>query len=141
MTSAQPNQYLFKDQDESLKINYYPTAPGPLIENSGSSARGARLDYQGSEGSFAFSGAQVRIQDSPLGIMATVTLQPNFDTGELTLTLIVPPVDGATQEQPQDFSTIGIKTRRKGFVVQPGAQLTYERIDLRGTANVVMLPL
>jgi hypothetical protein len=138
------NIFTFTDDSGSVQITYYPHAPGPLIQ--GQSSGGPRLDYQGPEGSFIFPHAgpgreQVNVQqESPLGSLVSVVLVPSVDASAVALTLLLPPINLAGQDE-QDFETVAIKTTSYGKLPREGAQLTYEVSCLQGTARHVLLPL
>jgi len=134
-TNTSANMYTFIG--DTMQIVYYPSAPGPLTPGG---SPGGQIQYQGIEGNRTFTGQEIQTQQCPLGTLLTVTLKFNNDAGGLNLTLLLPPVylDG---DQPQLFDTIAIKTSSRGFVVGPGAGLTYEVFCLQGTASIVFLPL
>ncbi|KAM3091413.1 hypothetical protein ACKFKG_25700 [Phormidesmis sp. 146-35] len=132
---TQPEASLFKfsDREGATNIAFYPQAP------KAQSGRESQLDYRGVEGSFTFRGEQITQQQSKLGLLISVTLQPDVDAGELSLTLILPPVNLAGEKQ-QDFTTLAVKARSLGFVVdRSGAQLKYEVLPLKGIAEGAVL--
>jgi hypothetical protein len=131
------NKFTFTSEDGSTQVIFFPTAPGPIVQGQ---PVGPRLEYTGEEGNFVFLGDQVRIQESPLGVLLTVTLKLNVDTGGITFTIVLPVVRGAAQGQPQPFETIGIKTTTVGFVIKPGAQSSYYAITLDSVAEIIELP-
>jgi hypothetical protein len=60
-----------------------------------------------------------------LGLLVTVTLEPNFDQGQLELTLVLPTVN-LQNGQKQDFDTVAIKSRGLGRVInRAGAEQKY----------------
>ncbi|MBW4420649.1 MAG: hypothetical protein KME13_15670 [Myxacorys californica WJT36-NPBG1] len=131
---SQVKRFTLSDSEGVTKIAFFPQAPLPTLPGS------ARLDYRGLEGGFTFVGDDIAQQQSPLGLLITVILEPDVDAGELALTLILPPVNLAGQKQ-QDFATVAIKTRSLGFVVdRSGAQLKYRVLSLTGVADGVLLP-
>ena len=138
------NLFTFTDESGSVQLTYYPHAPGPLIQ--GQSSGGPRLEYQGPEGSFVFPDAgpgreHINVQqESSLGPLVSVVLVPSIDAIALTLTLLLPPISLAGQDA-QDFETVAIKTTSYGMLPREGARLTYEVIDLQGTAQHILLPL
>ena len=138
MTQQNPSasRYTFMNNDETIKIVYYPTAPGPLVQGQ---VVGPRVDYQGPEGNCTFNSSQVETLQSPLGQLITVTVKPSIDAGITTLTVLVPPINLAEQEN-QMFATFGIETRSYGMLIKAGARLTYNVYELDGLAENVMLP-
>jgi hypothetical protein len=124
------NFFTFSDAKGTLQITYYPHA---------------RLDYQGPEGHFVYPsaspGRDMTIQEqSVLGQQVTVVLMPSVDGPSVTLTLLLPPMNMAGQQE-QDFATIAIKTTNSGMLPTTGAQLTYDVISLQGTAQHLLHPL
>jgi hypothetical protein len=136
------NFYTFSNHDGTIKLSYYPHAPGPLIQ--GQSA-GPRLEYQGPEGNFVYPHAgpgreNVTVQnDSVLGPQINVVLIPTVDAKAVSLTVLLPPINMAGHEK-MDFHTLAIKTTSYGMLPKEGARLTYEAIHLQGKAQRMILP-
>jgi len=136
------NFYTFSNHDGTIKLSYYPHAPGPIIQ--GQSA-GPRLEYQGPEGNFVYPQAgpgreNVTMQnDSVLGPSINVVLIPTVDAKAVKLTLLLPPINMAGHEKI-DFHTIAIKTTSYGLLPRKGARLTYEVIHLQGKAEHKIMP-
>src|SRR5690242_18880167 len=82
---------------DRTQVTYYPTSPGPIRAGQ---EPGGRLEYQGIEGYLTFSGQDIELQESPLGTLVTVGLQPNPDIGVRTCTLLLSPVLGVSREKP-----------------------------------------
>lgn len=143
MQDLTANFFTFSNHDGSVRISYYPQAPGPIIQGQGS---GPRLEYQGPEGSFVYPDAgpgreNIQAQEGgALGPQITVELVPTIDARSVTLTLLLPPVNLAGHEQV-GFHTLAIKTTSYGMLPREGARLTYEAIHLRGKAAHIRLPL
>jgi hypothetical protein len=99
-----------------------------------------QLDYQGLEGKFSFRGDEISQQRTALGLLITVTLEPDADAGQLNLNLMLPSINFAG-EKAQEFETIAIKTRSQGHVIDPaGAGLFYRVLMLTGVAQAVIPP-
>jgi hypothetical protein len=123
------NCYRFSDANATQKLTYYPLA---------------RLEYQGPEGHVVYPsfspGYEMMIQEqSCLGQLVNVVLMPSVDGPSVKLTLLLPPMHMAGQQE-QYFDTIALKTISSGMVPEGGAQLTYEVIALRGTAQHLFHP-
>ena len=137
------NFFTFSNHDGTIQIDYYPYAPGPIIQGQ---SRGPRLEYQGSEGNFVYPNAgpgreNINVQEeSVLGPQVNVVLVPTVDAKAVTLTLLLPPINMAGHEKV-DFHTVAIKTTSYGMLPKEGARLTYEVIHLRGKAQHIILPL
>lgn len=137
------NYFTFSDHSGTTQINYYPHAPGPIIQGQGT---GPRLEYHGSEGNFTCPGGgpgreNINVQEgSVLGTQINVVLVPTVDAKAVHLTLLLPPVNLAGKEHI-DFHTLAIKTTSYGMLPKEGARLTYEVIHLLGKAEKRILPL
>jgi Family of unknown function (DUF6624) len=121
------NFFTFSDANGTFQITYYPLA---------------RFEYQGPEGHFVYPsgnpGLDMTIQEqSFLGQQVSVVLVPSVDGPSVNLTILLPPVNMAGQQE-QHFDTIAIKTTSSGML--PGVQLTYEVIFLQGTAQHLLHP-
>ena len=128
-TNPQPKRFVLNDSVSNTEIVFLPQAP---------SFAAPQLDYQGLEGKFTFRGDEINQLRTPLGLLITVTLEPNADAGQLNLNLMLPPVNLAG-EKAQEFDTIAIKTRSQGHVIDPtGAELFYRVLMLRGVAQAVI---
>ena len=131
------NLFEFTTHSGKTKITYYPFAPGPIIQGH---TPGPSFQYDGPEGNLTFRDAQITQENTPLGQLLSVVLKPQADTGSLTFSLFLPPV-AMGSDTSQSFTTYGIKARHVGFVLKPGAQLTYETECLKGAAKTVEMPL
>lgn len=95
------------------------------------------FNYTDSNGTHNFTGDQIRTLKTEIGTLVTVTLKLTVDTGNTTLTLLVP--DIKLQGSAQEFKTIAIiTTKRTAFLPIKGALEYYEVIDLQGTADSVL---
>src|SRR5947209_6245375 len=125
------NFFTFSDANGTIQINYYPYA---------------RLEYQGPEGNFVYpSGSPGRdnmaVQEqSWLGQQVNVVLVPSVDGASVTLTLLLPSIHMAGQNE-QDFDTIAFRTTNSSMLPTTGAKLTYEVISLQGTAQHLLHPI
>ncbi len=129
----QPNRYTFSDCEGVKRVIFFPRALGPL--GISESSANAQLEYNGSEGQFVFRGDDISQEQTILGSLISVTLQPNADAGGLDFALVLPPVQLGGPAR-QEFETVGIKIHSRGRVIRPaGAELTYEVIKLNGVAE------
>ncbi len=82
-----------------------------------------------------FRGEDITQEQTVLGSLISVTLQPNADAGGVDFALVLPPVNLAGQAR-QRFETVGIKMRSRGRVIDSaGAELSYEVLLLNGVAE------
>lgn len=97
------------------------------------------LEYEEGGQKLAFNDPQVRRQQSELGDLISVTLKPSVDAGATVLTLILPPLNMAGQQE-QHFETLAITTESYGILPHDGARLTYHARKLYGIAKFTQLP-
>ena len=131
-------QFTLEDNTGSTRIVFYPRAPipGPVAP-----AGGAQVEYHGPEGDFTFREEAVEQQSSPLGQLITVTLMPDADAGQLDFTLVLPIVYMGGKKA-QELTTVAIKTKCIGHVVEPaGADRAYRVLQLKGVAAAIISPI
>ena len=138
LLQQQAKRFTLADGKGKTRLVYFPQAPvpGPVRP-----LEGPQVEYDGPEGQFTFRGEDVTQLPSRLGLLITVTLQPDVDTGQLDCTLVLPRVYLAGKKG-QSFEAIAIKAKSKGHVVDhAGADLTYEAVPLSGVAEGVIIPV
>lgn len=129
----QPNRFTLIDCEGIKRAIFFPRALTPL--GASESTADAQLEYNGTEGQFVFRGDEIDRQQTVLGSLVSVTLQPDADAGGLDFALVLPPVN-LGDDARQEFETMGIKIRSRGRVIDPaGAGLTYEVLKLKGVAE------
>ena len=139
-TQVEPGakQFTLEDSTGSTRLVFYPRAPipGPVVP-----AGGGQVEYHGPEGDFTFRGEGVDQQSSPLGQLITVTLMSDADVGQLDFTLVLPIVFMGGKKA-QELTTVAIKTKHSGHVVEPaGADRAYRMLQLKGVAAAVISPI
>jgi hypothetical protein len=128
-TIASPNTYHL--QGRQLRVSYSTTSFGgkPLFS------------YQDANKSLSFSGDEIRVVDSGIGKLVTVTIALTVDVGSTTFTLLVPNVNLVGQLQQANIRTNGITTMHL-FGFQPGFNKgqteLYSVAALSGTAELVV---
>ncbi|SCY11301.1 hypothetical protein SAMN05216420_102337 [Nitrosospira sp. Nl5] len=133
LPDRQPNRFTLSGCDDSTHIVFFPQVFMPL--GASETPPDSQLEYDGAEGHLVFRGNDISQEQSILGLIVSVILQPNADAGGLDFALILPPVNLGDEAQ-QEFETIGVKIRSRGRVVDPaGAELTYEVLKLKGVAE------
>jgi hypothetical protein len=130
--SRPANQFTFTDSTNSTRIVFFPrTATSRSLGE-------AQLDYEGSEGKLTFIGSEIDQQQSHLGLLITVTLQPDAGAGQLDFTLVLPSVKLGDREL-QNFEAVAIKSHSRGHVInRVGAELTYKVMNLAAVAKYVI---
>ncbi|ABB74721.1 hypothetical protein SAMN05216403_107106 [Nitrosospira multiformis ATCC 25196] len=131
-----PSRFTFVDQESVKRVVFFPQASGPL--GAKEKPQEASLEYTGPEGHFVFRGSQITQQQTVAGTLVSVNFRSGAaDEPSMDFALILPPVE-LGEELRQNFKTMGILIHSRGFVVDhPGAQLTYEAVNLEGIAEYI----
>jgi hypothetical protein len=137
-SSRPANRFIFADITDGTQVVFYPHAStSGLVRSLGD----AQLEYEGPEGRLTFIGNEIDRQQSHLGLLITVILEPDAGAGQLNFTLVLPPVKLGDREL-QDFEAVAIKSRSRGRVAnRVGAELTYKVMNLVAIASYDILPL
>ena len=141
MTSAQPqlvllqpNQFLLGGYD--IEINYETTSIAAVPQ----------LIYKDRSQTLNFRGDQIRVEQTQLGEMVTVTLNRNLpETGaDETLTLLIPAISVLSTTKTASIKTTAIFSLRRDAASKesprakiPGQSQTYLTLCLSGTANQI----
>jgi hypothetical protein len=122
---VEPN--LFELSNQEIHVTYSST----------SFTGQAQLSYHSPTGILTFQGQDIRIEQSELGILVSVTIVKTIDTGSTSLTLLLPHVNLAGSTQ-QPIHTVAIITRHLfGVLPRTGAQELYKVEHLSGMARLV----
>jgi ribosomal protein L19 len=131
---VQPNQFLLGGFD--IEINYETTSIAGVPQ----------LIYKDRSQTQNFRGEQIRIEQTQLGQMVTVTLKRDLpETGaDETLTLLVPAITLLSTTKTASTRTIAIFSLRRDASSQespvlkiPGQSQNYMTLCLAGTANQI----
>jgi len=123
----QPN--LFELSGHGVQITYSTTG----IDGQ------PHFNYSGSYGhheSIAFSGSEIRTQQSELGTLVSVTLIRTVNAGDTVLTLLLPSIR-LTGETARPIETLAIISKTFGILPHEGAQPIYDAVKLSGSAQKV----
>jgi hypothetical protein len=87
-----------------------------------------------------FFGSAVRVLETGIGTLVTVTTHMTIDTGGSEFSVLLPVIELANTTNTQTFSTDGIITHFKGPDSFPasGVRETYNFIPMTGTARFVL---
>jgi hypothetical protein len=122
---VEPN--LFELSNQEIHITYSST----------SFTGQAQLSYHSPTGILTFQGQDIRIEQSELGTLVSVTIVKTIDTGSTSLTLLLPHVNLAGSTQ-QPIHTVAIIARHLfGVLPRTGAQELYKVEHLSGMARLV----
>ena len=121
---------LFELGDYSIQVTY-----------SSTSFTGQRqLSYRDNDINRNFMGEEIRILDTELGQLVTVTLETIADLRTVTFTLVLPLVNVIPQSGGTRVQMPGILTTTHTTIAGPGpgAEKTYSTVNLQGTAQFVV---
>lgn len=127
--------------NEPLEPNLYDLkGHGVHVSYSTTSIAGVPLlTVEDRSGTHSFRGDQIRVQDTELGRLVTVTVETVPDLRSVSFSVLLPPfhLDGTEGE----LHTTAIRTTARTSIAGPrlvkGQVNSYEVVDLRGTAKAV----
>jgi hypothetical protein len=121
---------LFELSSSSIHVTYSSTSilGGPL------------LSYRDSQLSLSFRGQDIRIQDTEVGQLISVTLESIPDLKTVTFSLILPIVTVMQQSSGTRIKVVGLTTTEPTTIAgpPPGPQKLYSAVTLRGTAQFIV---
>ncbi len=124
-----------------VKANLFELTDGcTQVTYSSSSILGQpQLNYRDGNESRNFIGEEIRITDTEIGQLISVTLEVVPDLRTVTFTLVLPTVNVLVQSVGTHVQLLGIKTTTHTTIVGPGpgAEKTYSVLSLQGTAQFV----
>lgn len=126
----EPNNYTFKGKD--IEVHYSATSKNgdPL------------MSYQDSERQVRARGKEIRQEQTELGTLVTLTLEPDADAGQLNFTLVVPRAVLGNNGDSVRLLTEGIITRTTlppRLAIASGRQLqTYRVVRMMGQGNFIV---
>ena len=131
-----PREYTLKGRNTSITYTYIlPETAPPSIPHLES-----RLEYQREGDTKTFTGNELQVQNTVIGMQVTVILSRIPDTPTQVLTLLLPEIGGNLDGQ--SFTALALLTENlaTAFIVQKGALHYHEVIPLQGTVNHIFLP-
>lgn len=100
-----------------------------------------QLSYRDAQrGDLTFTGEEIRTQNTEVGQLVSVTLQPSIDRGNVLFTLLLPSFTIHSRPGMVSFNTEGVLTTQHLAVDNPtlkGPNETYQFVPLHGTAEAV----
>jgi hypothetical protein len=99
------------------------------------------LNYRDEANNLSFMGDEIRIEETEIGQLITVTLESGAaDAPPVTFTLVLPEVNVMPQSGGTQIQVPGILTTTRSLFGGPrlGAEKTYSILDLQGTAQFVV---
>lgn len=121
---------LFELSSGTIQVTYSTTSilGGPIFS------------YRNSTLSRSFRGEEIRIENSAIGDIVTVTLETIPDLRTVTFSLVVPVVTVMTQSSGTRIKVLGITTTTPTMIAgpPPGPQQLYSAVYLRGSAQFIV---
>jgi hypothetical protein len=101
---------------------------------------GPLLSYRDDQRSLSFQGDEIRIQNTELGELITVTLESIPDLKTVLFSLFLPIVTVMPQSSGVRIKVPGITTTNPTTIAgpPPGPQQLYSLVNLRGTAEFIV---
>jgi hypothetical protein len=131
MANLQPNRFVLQSNDGRTKVDYETTSlTGAAILNLTQSPGPVRH----------FSGSQIRVRNTEIGTLVSVTTHLTVDTGSTSFSVLIPSVSLASNSQHQAFASEAIVTNHSGPNSAPitGVHETYQFIPMKGEATLVV---
>jgi len=128
MANVTPNQYTL--HNSRVKVNY-----------STSGIQGQpHFTYDDGTQVLNFQGPQIRVTNTEIGQLVSVTIRHTIDTESVSYTVLIPVVLLQNNQSQANIHTEGITTVHRTTLVQPstGQRETYQVEKLEGVARVVM---
>ena len=130
MPNVTPNEYRLHNQ--GVKVTYVTNnfQGGPTFTYDDGKAK-------------TFRGPDVRILQTEIGNLVSVTLLETIDTGSTSYSVLIPIISLPNTTANQKFHTAGVKTAHKTFLSPPPKSLieSYQVDKLEGVAQSVVAPL
>lgn len=125
----------------SLTPNQYTlVGRGVRIDYSSTSITGdPLLHYKDATHEVNARGQEIRQEETEIGTLVTITLEPDADAGSLLLTVMIPRAQLQSASGQVSISTQALRTRSRFARLPANAQLqTYTVIPVRGSATFVV---
>lgn len=128
MSAVQPNEYTLKGDNLTFTYVKHNFLGQPFVS------------YTEDGQTKNFSGSAVRVLETGIGTLVTVTTHTSIDTGGAEFSVLLPVIQLAGTGKTQTFTTEGINTQFKGPDSFPatGVRETYDFIPMTGTARFVL---
>jgi hypothetical protein len=131
MANVIPNRYVLHSHDGKTKVDYETTSfIGPPILNLTQAPGPIRH----------FSGSQIRVVNTEVGTLVSVTTHMTVDTGSTSFSVLIPAISLSSASDHKTFSTEAIVTAHTGpnSVPSTGVHETYQFIPLNGKADFIV---
>ena len=122
-----PNQFELAGKGTSVSYSSTSITGQPL------------LHYQDADHEVNARGKDIRLVETEIGTLVTITLQPDADAGALLFTVLIPRAQLQGMGHQVRIDTEGVLTRSRYSRLPTDAQLeTYSVVPLRGLATFIV---
>jgi hypothetical protein len=131
MANIQPNQYVLQSSDGKTKVEY---------DSSTMLGQPSLNLTQGPGPIRHFAGSQIRIVNTEIGTLVSVTTHMTVDAGSTSFSILIPAISLANASDHKSFATEAIITSHTGPNSAPvnGVHETYQFIPMKGEARLVL---
>lgn len=128
LRTFEPNEYVLRGQDVQVSYSSTSITGDPLLNYTDATHQ---VTARGEE--------QIRREETQLGTLVTVTLEPDADAGSLLLSLVIPHAQLLGPGEKVRITTLAVLTRSRFPRLPANCQLqTYRTLPLRGAASFVV---
>jgi len=131
MANILPNRFLLQSSDGKTKVDYETISfiGQPILNLT-----------QGPGPIRHFAGSQIRVINTEIGTLVTVTTQITIDTGSTSFSVLIPAITLTSISDNKSFATEAIITSHSGpnSVPVTGVHETYQFIPMKGHADFVI---
>ena len=128
MSAVQPNDYTLQGGNITFTYVEHNFLGQPFVS------------YHDGSQTKTFFGSAVRVLETGIGKLVTVTTHMTLDAGGTEFSVLLPVIELAEIGKTQNFSTYGITTQFKGPDSFPrtGVRETYDSVPMTGTARFIL---
>ena len=134
MANIQPNRFVLQSNDGTTKVDYETSSfiGQPTLNLTQGPSPTVPIRH--------FAGSQIRIRNTEIGTLVSVTTNVTTDTGSTSFSVLIPAITLTASSDHKTFATEAIVTSHSGPNSVPcaGVHETYEFIRLSGEATFVL---
>ena len=134
MANFSPNRFVLQSSDGKTKVDYETTsfAGQPTLNLTQGPSPTVPIRH--------FAGSQIRVRNTEIGTLVSVTTQVTVDTGSTSFSTLIPAITLTSISDHKTFATVAIITTHSGpnSVPSTGVHETYQFIPLSGDASFAL---
>ena len=131
MSNIQPNRFVLHSNDGTTKVDYETASfiGQPTLNLTQGPSQTVPIRH--------FAGAQIRLRNTEIGTIVSVTTQVTVDVGSTSFSILIPAITLTAISDHKTFATEAIVTSHSGpnSVPSTGVHETYQFIPLSGEAS------